>query len=73
MSEESYLRSSEVAVILHVDPKTIARWASAGKLPCARTLGGHRRYPASRIRALAAAMLIPVTDHRVAGLLEVML
>jgi excisionase family DNA binding protein len=36
-----------------VAPKTVSRWAQEGKLPFLRTLGGHRRYPDSEIRALA--------------------
>lgn len=48
-----YLRTFEVAEILHVSPKTITRWAKDGKLPFRRTLGGHRRYPEAEIRALA--------------------
>jgi excisionase family DNA binding protein len=42
-----------VADILHVSPKAVSRWAKEGKLPFLRTLGGHRRYPASEIRQLA--------------------
>jgi excisionase family DNA binding protein len=49
----TYLRTSEVAGLLHVSPKTVSRWAQEGKLPFLRTLGGHRRYPDSEIRALA--------------------
>jgi len=49
----SYLRTAEVADILHVSPKTISRWAKEGKLPFLRTLGGHRRYPEAKIRELA--------------------
>ncbi len=48
-----YLTAQEVAVIFHVGPKTVARWAKQGKLPFMRTLGGHRRYPAEVIQALA--------------------
>jgi excisionase family DNA binding protein len=44
-STASFLRSAEVAAILQVSPKTIARWAQQGLLPYQRTLGGHRRYP----------------------------
>ena len=44
----SYLRTAEVADILHVSPKTVSRWAKEGKL-----LGGHRRYPEAKIRELA--------------------
>jgi excisionase family DNA binding protein len=48
-----YLRAAEVAEILHVSPKTVARWAKEGRLPFMRTLGGHRRYPGAEIRELA--------------------
>jgi excisionase family DNA binding protein len=33
--------------------KTVSRWAKEGKLPFLKTLGGHRRYPATEIRQLA--------------------
>ena len=49
---ERYLRTSEVALQLHVSPKTIARWAKEGRLPYLATLGGHRRFPASFIERL---------------------
>jgi excisionase family DNA binding protein len=39
-----YLTPSEVAVLLHVSPKTVSRWATQGYLPCLVTLGGHRRF-----------------------------
>jgi excisionase family DNA binding protein len=48
----SHLRTAEVADILHVSPKTVSRWAKEGKLPHLKTLGGHRRYPETEIRAL---------------------
>ena len=48
----SYLRTAEVADILHVSPKTVSRWAKEGKLPFLKTLGGHRRYPATAIQEL---------------------
>ena len=38
--------------MLHVSPKTVARWAKEGKLPFMRTLGGHRRYPEAKLREL---------------------
>ena len=53
----SFLRSAQVAAILQVSPKTVARWAQQGLLPCQRTLGGHRRYPESPIRELAASLV----------------
>jgi excisionase family DNA binding protein len=52
----SYLRAAEVADILHVSPKTVSRWATEGKLPFLKTLGGHRRYPEAEIRQLAQGL-----------------
>ena len=52
----TFLRSAQVADILQVSPKTVARWAHQDLLPCQRTLGGHRRYPESAIRELAASL-----------------
>ncbi|MGH2732395.1 MAG: helix-turn-helix domain-containing protein [Actinomycetota bacterium] len=49
---QKYLRTSEVARLLHVSSKTITRWAKERKLPYVRTLGGHRRFPAHDIRDL---------------------
>jgi len=51
--EPIYLRAAEVAEMLYVSPKTVSRWAKEGKLPFMKTLGGHRRYPAAKIRELA--------------------
>jgi excisionase family DNA binding protein len=56
-STASFLRSAEVAAILQVSPKTVARWAQQGLLPNQRTLGGHRRYPEPAIRELAASLV----------------
>jgi excisionase family DNA binding protein len=56
-----YLHPAEVADILHVSPKTVARWAKEGKLPFLKTLGGHRRYPAAEIRQLANELQVRPT------------
>jgi excisionase family DNA binding protein len=55
-SHPGYLRTAEVADLLHVSPKTVSRWAKEGKLPFLRTLGGHRRYPEAEIRDLATEL-----------------
>ena len=52
-----HLRTADVAALLGVSPKTVARWAKEGKLPFLRTLGGHRRYPEPAIRELAASLV----------------
>jgi excisionase family DNA binding protein len=49
---ETLLTPAEVAALFRVDPKTVTRWARAGKLASIRTLGGHRRYRESEVRAL---------------------
>jgi excisionase family DNA binding protein len=59
----TFLRSAQVAEILQVSPKTIVRWAQQGRLPCQRTLGGHRRYPEPAIRELAASLRQEVVDQ----------
>lgn len=46
------LTPGEVAVLFRVDPKTVTRWAKAGKLTSIRTLGGHRRYHEDEVRLL---------------------
>jgi excisionase family DNA binding protein len=49
---EPLLTPAEVATMFRVDPKTVTRWAKAGKLTSIRTLGGHRRYRESEVRSL---------------------
>ena len=49
---DELLTPSEVAAMFRVNPKTVTRWARAGKISAIRTLGGHRRFRASEIRAL---------------------
>ena len=48
----SLLTPAEVATLFRVDPKTVTRWAKAGKLSAIRTLGGHRRFHEDEIRRL---------------------
>jgi excisionase family DNA binding protein len=52
---EVLLTPSEVASLFRVDPKTVTRWAKAGKLTAIRTLGGHRRYRQSEVLGLLKA------------------
>jgi len=52
--QEVLLTPSEVAQMFRVDPKTVTRWAKAGKLTAIKTLGGHRRYRESEVRSLLA-------------------
>lgn len=50
--QSELLTPGEVARMFGVDPKTVTRWADAGKLPVVRTLGGHRRYPEHAVHDL---------------------
>ena len=45
------LTPAEVAERFRVNPKTVTRWAQAGKISAVRTLGGHRRFRRSEIEA----------------------
>ncbi len=54
---EALLTPAEVASMFRVDPKTVTRWAKAGKLGSIRTLGGHRRYRESEVKALLSGVL----------------
>ena len=51
-NQEKLLTPAEVASLFRVDPKTVTRWAKAGKLTSIKTLGGHRRYKESEVKSL---------------------
>jgi excisionase family DNA binding protein len=55
---ETLLTPSEVAQLFRVNPKTVTRWARAGKLTAIRTLGGHRRFRSSEIRRCLEEMSV---------------
>lgn len=48
-NSERLLTPGEVAALFRVDPKTVTRWAGAGKLAAIRTMGGHRRFKAAEV------------------------
>jgi excisionase family DNA binding protein len=58
------LTPAEVAALFRVDPKTVTRWAKSGKLTAVRTLGGHRRFRESEVRALLRGMVPPTGDRK---------
>lgn len=47
---DALLTPAEVAQLFRVSPKTVTRWARAGKLSAKRTLGGHRRFNEAEVR-----------------------
>ena len=51
-SSERLLTPGEVAALFRVDPKTVTRWAAAGRISSIRTPGGHRRFRESEVRTL---------------------
>ena len=52
MGGDRLLTPGEVAALFGVDPKTVSRWATAGRLPSIRTPGAQRRFLESEVRAL---------------------
>lgn len=56
---ERLLTPAQVAAIVFVDPKTVSRWARAGKLPSTCTSGGHRRFRSSDVEALLQVDRVP--------------
>ena len=59
MSDSQVLMTpAEVAALFRVDPKTVTRWADAGKLTAVRTLGGHRRYRQDEVQNLLVSSSI---------------
>jgi excisionase family DNA binding protein len=52
---ERLLTPAEVAALFGVKTRAVRGWADARKLTVIRTLGGHRRYRESEVRALHAA------------------
>ena len=65
--QENLLTPAEVAALFRVDPKTVTRWAKAGKLTSIRTLGGHRRYKESEVKALLKSISPNTSSNQVGG------
>lgn len=57
-SNEKLLTPGEVALMFRVDPKTVTRWASAGRIGSIRTPGGHRRFRESEVTSLLADLTV---------------
>lgn len=48
---ERRIGPAEVGLAIGVNAKTVSRWAATGKIPSTWTLGGHRRFLLSEVRA----------------------
>ncbi|HEY8371923.1 MAG TPA: BldC family transcriptional regulator [Pseudonocardiaceae bacterium] len=62
-SEDRLLTPGEVAALFRVDPKTVTRWAIAGRIGSIRTPGGHRRFRESEVQALLAQLTTEATSR----------
>ncbi|NIH82856.1 MULTISPECIES: BldC family transcriptional regulator [Amycolatopsis] len=56
------LTPGEVAALFRVDPKTVTRWATAGRIGSIRTPGGHRRFRESEVNALLAELTTDASE-----------
>lgn len=50
--DDRLMTPKEVAATFRVDPKTVGRWATSGRIPAIRTIGGHHRFHESIVNAL---------------------
>jgi excisionase family DNA binding protein len=62
MTPSDLISPIEAALLLSVDPKTVSRWASAGKINSVRTPGGHRRFVRSEILALGTVAVVDLSE-----------
>jgi excisionase family DNA binding protein len=59
---DELLRTRDVAQAFQVSERTVAEWARRGRIPSVRTPGGHRLYPADRIREILRESESGVSD-----------
>jgi excisionase family DNA binding protein len=59
---ERLLTPGEVATLFRVDPKTVTRWATAGRIGSIRTPGGHRRFRETEVKALLSELTTEASE-----------
>ena len=59
--EDPLLSPAEVAAQFRCDPRSVTRWAKAGKIAYIRTPGGHRKYRQSEVDRLLAKGYVPAS------------
>ena len=64
-ARDRLLTPGEVAALFRVDPKTVTRWAAAGRIGSIRTPGGHRRFRESEVKALLAGEVTGIPEQAV--------
>ncbi|OQO90973.1 BldC family transcriptional regulator [Saccharomonospora piscinae] len=57
------LTPGEVAALFRVDPKTVTRWATAGRIGSIRTPGGHRRFREAEVNQLLSELTTDASAH----------
>jgi excisionase family DNA binding protein len=62
--QERLLTPGEVARMFRVDPKTVTRWAVAGRIGSIRTPGGHRRFHESEVKNLLGDLSVGASPSR---------
>lgn len=55
------LSTKEVSMLLNVTETTVKRWAESGRIPCSKTLGGHRKFKLNDIIIFAESNSYPIT------------
>ncbi len=63
-ADGGYLTAGQAARLLGVSPRTVDRRANDGRMPCLVTLGGHRRFRADVVAAVAASMGLEDKEER---------
>lgn len=61
---QRWLRVAEAAGLLGVSVNTLRRWTDAGRIPCYRSAGGHRRYRSGDVEKLLAQQKGPPQARR---------
>lgn len=67
---ERMLTPQQVAELFAVDPKTVTRWARAGRMRSVQTPGGHRRFRASDVEELLGHSIGGMDDEGEPGASE---
>jgi len=62
--DDDWLSISEAAQVLDVSVSTLRAWSASGRIPCARTRGGHRRFSRLELRRWLADTPDPAPRRR---------